>query len=217
VSDVRDPESDQPLPRGNELPVMHRLVQEDLEDRLRLGLRKYGQPLQPYNGRSFLLDLYGEVLDAAVYLRGRIYEDEHPAPSSGRAQLRDRLAELLVITAHPGLTPEKAVAGHLWGAEVATTDRAYWLERAETLLISEPFRQAIDTIHREGIERGASPALQILLVELQDSPGGTPRSFETGYQQGILRAIELISEEAARDALDAFEAGRKLGREERRA
>lgn len=77
MSEERDPETDQALPIGNDLPVMHELVREDLQKRLRLGISKYGQPLQPFNGRSFLRDAYEEVLDLAVYLRGAIYEAEN--------------------------------------------------------------------------------------------------------------------------------------------
>lgn len=47
----------------------------DIEERKNLGLRKYGTLLQPFNGRSFLLDAYEEVLDLAVYLRGKIEEE----------------------------------------------------------------------------------------------------------------------------------------------
>jgi len=216
VSDTRDPETDQPLPTvaDERLPIMHNLVTDDLQDRLALGIKKYGTGLRPFNGRSFLLDAYGEVLDLAVYLRGRIYEEEHPHPSPGRAQLRDRIAELLVITAHPQIGPEQAVRENLWGA-ASDIVANHWLERAENLLVSEPFRQAVDTIFREGLERGASPALQIILAEVQMRPAGTPKSYETGFQDGLMRAVELIAEETAANANDAFEAGRRLGREER--
>lgn len=69
----------QPMPKGNDLPVMHHLVQRDLEDRLQVGIKRYGQPLQPHNGRNALRDAYEEALDLAVYLRQAIYESEHPS------------------------------------------------------------------------------------------------------------------------------------------
>lgn len=68
----------QPMPVGNDLPVMHHLVQQDLEARLQVGIKRYGQPLQPHNGRDALRDAYEEVLDLAVYLRQAIYESENP-------------------------------------------------------------------------------------------------------------------------------------------
>lgn len=77
MAEERDPETDQPLPEGNDQPWVHRLVQVDLEKRLAFGVRKYGQPLQPFNGRSFLRDAYEEVLDLACYLRGLIEEEEN--------------------------------------------------------------------------------------------------------------------------------------------
>lgn len=64
----------QAMPIGNDHPVIHNLVQKDLEDRLRVGIETYGQPLQPFNGRDALIDAYQEVLDLAVYLRQTIYE-----------------------------------------------------------------------------------------------------------------------------------------------
>lgn len=78
VVTLRLREGDQPLPVGNDLPVMHDLVIEDLRRRLEVGIRRYGQPLQPFNGRNALRDAYEEVLDLAVYLRQAIWEVEHP-------------------------------------------------------------------------------------------------------------------------------------------
>lgn len=68
----------QPLPVGNNLPIAHRMVQADLDARLALGVERYGQPLQPHNGRNSLRDAYEEALDLCVYLRNALYEQEHP-------------------------------------------------------------------------------------------------------------------------------------------
>ncbi len=68
----------QPLPTASNTPIMHRLVQDDLEDRLKIGVHRYGQPLQAFNGRNALRDAYEEVLDLAVYLRQAIFEQENP-------------------------------------------------------------------------------------------------------------------------------------------
>lgn len=78
MGDVRDPETDQPLPQINDLPYVQDLVIADIEERRQLGIRKYGTALQPHNGRSALWDAYGEVLDLAQYLRQKIYEEENP-------------------------------------------------------------------------------------------------------------------------------------------
>lgn len=73
---LRQREGDQPLPVGNDLPVMHDLVIEDLRKRLEVGIKRYGQPLQPFNGRNALRDAYEEVLDLTVYLRQALWEAE---------------------------------------------------------------------------------------------------------------------------------------------
>lgn len=39
----------------------------DMEARNAEGIRKYGMPLCPHNGRDSLVDCYQELLDAAVY------------------------------------------------------------------------------------------------------------------------------------------------------
>lgn len=75
MSDVRDPETDQQLPVVNERPFIQDLVIEDIEARKQLGIRKYGTALQSGNGRNMLQDAYEEVLDLAIYLRGKLDEE----------------------------------------------------------------------------------------------------------------------------------------------
>lgn len=67
----------QPMPKASYAPIAHRMVQDDLERRLEVGIQRYGQPLQAFNGRNSLRDAYEEVLDLAVYLRNAIYEQEN--------------------------------------------------------------------------------------------------------------------------------------------
>lgn len=50
------------------------LVLKDMEARRLHGIEKYGQPLQPFNGRDPLIDAYQEALDLCVYLRQAIEE-----------------------------------------------------------------------------------------------------------------------------------------------
>jgi len=52
-------------------------ITADIDARLKLGIERYGQPLQPFNGRDMLLDAYEEILDALVYLRAALYEIDH--------------------------------------------------------------------------------------------------------------------------------------------
>lgn len=52
------------------------LVVKDMEERRQLGLKKYGQPVHPDNGRDSLVDAYQEALDLVVYLRNEIEKRE---------------------------------------------------------------------------------------------------------------------------------------------
>lgn len=65
-----------PIQTMSELPDIADLVMQDMRDRKALGIERYGTPLRPFNGRDALIDAYQEVLDLAVYLRQRIFEDE---------------------------------------------------------------------------------------------------------------------------------------------
>ncbi len=51
-------------------------VRADIEQRAKIGERKYGERLRPYNGRSALLDAYEEALDLAMYLKQALVEQE---------------------------------------------------------------------------------------------------------------------------------------------
>ena len=64
----------QPWPQENNNPHVWDLVIKDMQDRDHFGLDKYKTHLQPYNGRSSLLDAYQEALDLVVYLRKEIFE-----------------------------------------------------------------------------------------------------------------------------------------------
>lgn len=65
---------EQPNPITNDLPAITELVVEDFHERLEMGIEKYGKPLQPNNGRDPLIDLYQELLDAALYIRQALFE-----------------------------------------------------------------------------------------------------------------------------------------------
>lgn len=64
----------QPMPSRSTGPDILGLVVRDLADRARVGLKKYGEPLRPNNGRDALLDAYHEALDLAMYLRQALEE-----------------------------------------------------------------------------------------------------------------------------------------------
>ena len=65
---------DQALPECNDLPSIQSLVVLDIDERERVGIERYGTPLQAHNGRDALRDLYEELLDACMYVRQLMYE-----------------------------------------------------------------------------------------------------------------------------------------------
>jgi hypothetical protein len=69
---------DQPPPKAVAGPAIQDLVLEDVVERKRIGIERYGQPVLPFNGRDALVDAYQEALDLVMYLRQAIYERDHP-------------------------------------------------------------------------------------------------------------------------------------------
>lgn len=67
----------EPSPIPNELEPVWYLVIKDMNLRNEFGRKKYGTPLQPFNGRDVLKDAYEEALDLVVYLRQAIYERDN--------------------------------------------------------------------------------------------------------------------------------------------
>lgn len=68
-----DREGDQPLPIAGQQNVSE-AVKRDLDERIALGIKRYGKPLQTFNGRDALLDAYQEALDLVHYLKQAIME-----------------------------------------------------------------------------------------------------------------------------------------------
>ena len=64
----------QPAPSAGSGPDIAGLVRDDLSARYRSGIKKYGVPLRPHNGRDALVDAYQEALDLSLYLRQAIFE-----------------------------------------------------------------------------------------------------------------------------------------------
>ena len=65
----------QPPPVAGKIDVAP-VVIADIEERMRAGKEKYGTLLQTHNGRSALWDLYQELIDACMYIRQRLLEEE---------------------------------------------------------------------------------------------------------------------------------------------
>lgn len=65
---------DQPPPKPNDGQAVWDLVIADMVERDGVGRKRYGTPLQPFNGRDALVDAYQEALDLVVYLRQGLEE-----------------------------------------------------------------------------------------------------------------------------------------------
>jgi len=63
----------QPMPKAGERPVLAHVL-EDMCMRGVEGVRKYGRPLETYNGRDALQDAYEEAMDLCMYLKQAILE-----------------------------------------------------------------------------------------------------------------------------------------------
>lgn len=88
--------ADQPPPQPTSGPSILTLVRQDLVERERVGIERYGVPLQAHNGRDALVDAYQEALDLAAYLRQALAERDTPAPArvDGAHDRRTRAAAL---------------------------------------------------------------------------------------------------------------------------
>lgn len=77
--------TEQAAPIANDRPAVWDLVMADMRARDQEGRRKYGVPLQPFNGRDTLVDAYQESLDLAVYVRSKIEEQLWERKMLGKA------------------------------------------------------------------------------------------------------------------------------------
>lgn len=84
MSDVRDPERDQPLPRPGGLPVQAILIRA-IQERMQFGIRKYGRPLETNNGRDPLRDMWEEMLDMVSYFTQYVLEQGVVLPGMEKA------------------------------------------------------------------------------------------------------------------------------------
>lgn len=66
----------QPNPKPNNFPSVWSSVIQDMSNRNQVGIERYGTPLQPFNGRNSLQDVYEDLLDACVYIKQRMIEEK---------------------------------------------------------------------------------------------------------------------------------------------
>jgi hypothetical protein len=148
----------------NDQPPIVDLVVADLHERKAHGIREYGTPLQPWNGRDPLVDLYEELLDAAQYARQDLHE---------RATLAPLLDELLraakaVVDTVKDPTDEPPAVRRL-GAALGAYGSAHRKTRRQPP-IPDPNE---DYDHRRSTEF-ARQAMRTHLRERQDSRPATP-------------------------------------------
>jgi len=62
-------------PTPNSEKHVNNEVMRDLHSRKVMGIKKYGTPLQPHNGRNALQDAYEEALDLCCYLKQKLMEE----------------------------------------------------------------------------------------------------------------------------------------------
>lgn len=65
-----------PSPKKGKATHTVDLVLEDFKERKKAGVKKYGVAHQHDNGRSHLLDLYEELMDACVYIRAQLEKEK---------------------------------------------------------------------------------------------------------------------------------------------
>lgn len=112
MSDVRDEQTDQPLPKPGQVAIhqhvidsLHRYrldeavkaeLAEGLRSREELGERKYGRKLESHNGRDPGLDLWQESLDALVYA-DQMFVEKHPLGGILLARALSLAAEVALL------------------------------------------------------------------------------------------------------------------------
>lgn len=63
------------MPTPNDSIDIQWMVIGDITLRREVGIKRYGTPLQPNNGRNALQDAYEEALDLAMYLKQLLVEE----------------------------------------------------------------------------------------------------------------------------------------------
>jgi len=72
-----------------ERPTVDEVI-EDLKIRKAMGIKKYGVPLQPSNGRDSLQDAYEEVLDLTLYVKNEIRRRDGIADTIASARAENK-------------------------------------------------------------------------------------------------------------------------------
>jgi len=71
-----DPNKKKKMPEKNDEDCIQDMVIDDIKERKKIGVEKYGTVLKPFNGRNSIVDLYQELGDALVYCKQMMIERE---------------------------------------------------------------------------------------------------------------------------------------------
>lgn len=112
-------DGDQPLPTINNEVCVQDEVMAFIERRKQVGIERYGTVLQPNNGRDTLLDLFEEIVDAAIYFGQLLLERDGSLPGG---------EQVLVVS------DEESPSSTLWIASAFYALR----EAARAVLRSDP-------------------------------------------------------------------------------
>lgn len=108
MSDVADFTRGEPPPLPGGGPSIHDLVVEEIISRRNFGYRKYGSLLQAWNGRRPSKDLLDEILDAAMYVRQLIQEEDGLMLSVAITKDGEKVGKLVVVKLDESLGGELA-------------------------------------------------------------------------------------------------------------
>jgi hypothetical protein len=159
----------QPPPVAGKIDVAP-IVIADIEARVAAGKEKYGTPLQTNNGRSALWDLYQELIDACMYTRQRLLEEEQWSETPG-----------LVISFSEGDPVAKTDATSAYNCWV---DRQGRFDAGQTYVMTDLVMSAEDAI--ADLKRGKLVIIDISDIEkVRNGVGG---QVETQYERLSARA-----------------------------
>ena len=112
----------EPPPAGKGTPITD-LVIADLIERKEFGTAKYGEPLMAFNGRDPLVDLYQELIDAVMYVRQYMTENQ----GKELIELRAMLAEAAELAWQSDVISTEMFE-HYIGPENEYADKEDWIE-----------------------------------------------------------------------------------------
>ena len=94
--------------KGNSMKTgeLARLILDDLDQRRKEGIKKYGTTLSTNNGRMALVDLYQEILDAMLYLLQHIYEEREIYKSDISDELSGYIQDMGKYISEEDVPPE---------------------------------------------------------------------------------------------------------------